>query len=73
MAMGSHCHHRCNPEPCQSSLPPLRWTARPLPCPRCQSRTVGPCGLSHAQPSLQRSRCKGQGSTRTCNALTGTL
>ena len=51
----------------------LRWKDRPLQCPRCQSPNVGPWGLYHYQPGLQRYRCKEQACKRTFNDLTGTL
>ena len=73
MSMVSHLHHLFNPETCQSSIHTLRWKDRPLQCPRCQSLSVGPWGISHAQPGLQRYRCKEQGCKRTFNDLTGTL
>jgi hypothetical protein len=72
MAIVSHLHHLFNPETCQSSLHTLRWQERPLPCPRCQSRNVGPWGTSHAQPGLQRSRGQEQGGQRTFKDRTGT-
>jgi transposase-like protein len=73
MSMVSHLHHFFNAETCQSSLHTLRWKDRPLQCPRCQSLNVGPWGAYHAQPGLQRYRCKEQGCKRTFNDLTGTL
>ena len=53
--------------------PYVAWKDRPLQCPRCQSLNVGPWGTYHAQPGLQRYRCKEQGCKRTFNDLTGTL
>jgi transposase-like protein len=73
MAMVSHLHDLFHPETCQSYLHTLRWKERPLQCPRGQSLNVGPWGTSHAQPGLQRYRCKAQGCKRTFNDLTGTL
>jgi transposase-like protein len=73
MAIVSHLHHLFNPETCQSSIHTLRWKDRPLQCPRCQSLSVGPWGIYHAQPGLQRYRCKEQGCTRTFHDLTATL
>jgi transposase-like protein len=73
MAMVSHLHHLFHAEQCQASIHTLRWQDRPLQCPRCQSHHVGPWGAYHAQPGLQRYRCKEQGCKRTCNDLTGTL
>src|SRR4029450_6186480 len=73
MSMVSHLHHLFNAETCQSSIHTLRWKDRPLQCPRCQSHNVGPWGTYHAQPGLQRYRCKEQACKRTFNDLTGTL
>src|SRR5215510_14868185 len=73
MAIVSHLHHLFAPATCQSYLHTLRWKDRPLQCPRCQSLSVGPWGTYHAQPGLQRYRCKAQGCKRTFNDLTGTL
>jgi len=73
MAIASHLPHLFNPATCQASIHRLCWKDRPLQCPRCQSHHVGPWGAYHAQPGLQRSRCKAQGCTRTFNDLTGTL
>jgi hypothetical protein len=42
MAIVSHLHHLFNVETCQASIHTLRWKERPLQCPRCQSRNVGP-------------------------------
>ena len=73
MPIVSHLHHLFNPEMCQSYIHTLRWKDRPLQCPRCQSHHVGPWGTYHAQPGLQRYRCKEKGCKRTFNDLTGTL
>jgi transposase-like protein len=73
MAIVSHLHHLFNPETCQAYIHRLRWKDRPLQCPRCQSHNGGPWGPYHAQPGLQRYRCKEPGCKRTFNALTGTL
>ena len=73
MAMVSHLHPLFNPETCQAYLHRWRWKDRPLQCPRCQSHHGGPWGTYHAQPGLQRSRCKEQGCKRTFHDLTGTL
>ena len=43
----SHWHHRCNAKQCQASICMLRWQARPLPCPPCQS----PPGAPGAPPN----------------------
>jgi hypothetical protein len=58
MSLVSHLHQLFNAETCQSSIHTLRWKDRPLQCPRCQSHHVGPWGTYHAQPGLQRYRCK---------------
>ena len=73
MTMVSHLHHLFHPATCQAYIHMLRWKDRPLQCPRCQSRNVGPWGTYHAQPGLKRYRCKEQGCKRTFNDLTGTL
>jgi len=73
MSMVSHLHHLFNPATCQSYIHRLRWQDRPLQCPRCQSHNVGPWGMYHYQPGLQRYRCKEKGCKRTFNDLTGTL
>jgi hypothetical protein len=66
MAMVSHLPHLFNPATCPSYLHTWRWKARPLQCPRCQSRSVGSRGPAHAQSGLQRSRCKAPGGKRPC-------
>ena len=73
MSIVSHLHHFFNAETCQSYIHTLRWKDRPLQCPRCQSLNVGPWGTYHAQPGLNRYRCKEKGCKRTFNDLTGTL
>ena len=54
--------------PCQASIRLLRWPARPLPGPRCQSPHSGPWGTDPYRPGGTRSG--GQSGTRPCNALT---
>ena len=71
MSIVSHLQQLFNAETCQSYIHTLRWKDRPLQCPRCESLNVGPWGAYHAQPGLQRYRCKERGCKRTCNALTG--
>jgi transposase-like protein len=73
MSMVSHLHHLFNAETCHSSIHTLRWTDRPRQCPRCQSHNVGPWGMYHYQPGLQRYRCQEQDCKRTFHDLTGTL
>jgi transposase-like protein len=77
MAIVSHLHHLFSAETCQSSIHTLRWKERPLQCPRCQSHNVGLWGTYHAQPGLQRYRCKEKDrkcrrlSTSPCNGAVG--
>ena len=73
MSIVSHLLHLFDAETCQSYIHTLRWKDRPLQCPRCQSLNVGSWGTYHAQPGLQRYRCKEKGCQRTFNDLTGTL
>src|SRR5262252_4606749 len=73
MPVLSYVHQLFNAEQCQAYIHTLRWKDRSLQCPRCQSHNVGPWGTYHAQPGLQRYRCKEKGCKRTCNDLTGTL
>jgi len=73
MAMIAHLHHLFNPETCQSYIHTLRWKDRPLQCPRCQSHHVGPWGVYHYQPGLQRYRCKAKACKRTFNDLRACL
>ena len=73
MSMVSPLHHLFNAAQCQAYIHTWRWKDRPLQCPRCQSLNVGPWGTYHAQPGLQRYRCKAKGGKRTCNDLTGPL
>ena len=63
----SHWHHRCNAKQCQASICMLRWQARPLPCPPCQSPPRGPWSPSQYRPGCQRYRCPR--CQRTCNDL----
>jgi transposase-like protein len=58
MSIVSHLHQLFNAETCQSYIHALRWKARPLQCPRCQSHNVGPWGTYHYQPGLKRYRCQ---------------
>ena len=73
MPTRSYVHHLFSLAQCQAYIHTLRWKDRPLQCPRCQSLNVGPWGTYHAQPGLQRYRCKEQGCKRTFHDLTGTL
>jgi transposase-like protein len=73
MPIVSSLHPLFNTETCQADIHTLRWKDRPLQCPRCQSLNVGPWGTYHAQPGLNRYRCKEKGCKRTFNDLTGTL
>jgi len=43
----SHVHQLFSVETCQAYIHALRWTDRPLQCPRCQSRDVDPWGMYH--------------------------
>ena len=69
MAMVLYLHRLFNPETCQAPIPRLRWTDRPLQCPRCQSHNVGPWGAYHYQPGLQRYRRQEQACKRNCADL----
>src|SRR4029450_13958168 len=73
MSVLSFIHQLFNAEQCHAYIHTLRWKDRPLQCPRCQSRNVGPWGAYHYQPGLQRYRCKEKACKRTFNDLTGTL
>src|SRR5262245_34513914 len=70
MSTLAYLHQFFNIGQCQSYLHTLRWKDRPLQCPRCQSLNVGPWGTYHAQPGLQRYRCKERGCKRTFNDTT---
>ena len=67
----SHVHQLFSVETCQTSLHPLRWKDRPLPCPRCQSQAVDPWGQYHYRPGGKRSWCNG--CKRTFHERTHTL
>jgi transposase-like protein len=69
----SDIHQLFNVDQCQAYSHPLRWKARSLQCPRCQSHHVGPWGPYHYQPGLTRYRCKDTNCKRPFNALTNTL
>lgn len=71
MPVLSHVHHLFNAEQCQASLHTLRWKARPLQCPRCQSHHIGRWGTSQYRPGCTRSCC--HGCQRTFNDLTAPL
>src|SRR5262249_40229922 len=73
MPVLSYVHQLFNVDQCQAFIHTLRWKDRPLQCPRCQSRNVGPWGAYHYQPGLKRYRCKEKACKRTFNDLTGTL
>jgi transposase-like protein len=71
MLVLSHLHQLFNVNTCYAYLHTLRWTDRPLHCPRCQSHDVGPWGNYHYRPGLKRYSC--HGCRRTFNDLTHTL
>jgi transposase-like protein len=71
MTMLSHLHQLFNADTCYVYIHTLRWKERPLHCPRCQSHDVGPWGIYHYRPGLQRYWCNG--CRRTFNDLTNTL
>ena len=72
MSIVLHLRQLFNAETCHSYIYTWRWKDRPLQCPRCRSYNVGPWGMYHYQPGLQRSRCKEHACKRTFNDLTGT-
>jgi transposase len=71
MLVRSHLHQLFNVTTCYAYLHTLRWTDRPLRCPRCQSHDVHPWGTYHYRPGLKRYSC--HGCRRTFNDLTHTL
>jgi transposase-like protein len=71
MPVLSHLHQLFNVNTCHAYIHMLRWRDRPLHCPRCQSHDVGPWGMYHYRPGLQRYWC--HGCRRTFNDLTRTL
>ena len=68
--MLSYVHPLFTVDQCQISLQSLRWKARPLHCPRCQSQDVDPWGNEHYRPGGKRSWWNG--CKRTVNARTHT-
>ena len=50
MLVRSHLHQRFNVTTCSAYIHTLRWTDRPLHCPRCQSHDVSPWGTYHYRP-----------------------
>jgi transposase-like protein len=73
MPILSHLHQLFDVHTCSAYLHRLRWSDRPLQCPRCQSHHVGSWGAYHYQPGLKRYRCKEKTCKRTFNDLTRTL
>jgi transposase-like protein len=71
MPVLSYVHDLFNVDQCHASIHTLRWKARPLQCPRCQSQEVDPWGNYHYRPGCKRSWC--HGCKRTFNDLTDTL
>jgi transposase-like protein len=71
MPILSSVHQLFSPEQCQVYIHALRWSDRPLQCPRCQSQDVSPWGTYHYRPGLKRYGC--HGCRRTFNDLTHTL
>jgi transposase-like protein len=71
MSLLPHIHQRFNADTCHAYIHTLRWTDRPLHCPRCQSHAVSPWGNYHYRPRLKRYWC--HGCQRTFNDLTHTL
>jgi transposase-like protein len=71
MPVLSYVHQLFNAEQCQAYIHTLRWKARPLQCPRCQSQDVDSWGTYPYRPGCKRSW--GNGCKRTFNTLTPTL
>ena len=71
MPVRSPVHPLCNAEPCHADIQTLRWTDRPLQCPRCQSDPSGRWGTYPYRPGCQRAWCPG--CTRTFNDRTAPL
>jgi transposase-like protein len=71
MPVLSYVHQLFDAEPCQTYIHTLRWTERPLQCPRCQSQDGDPWGTYHDRPGCKRYWCNG--CKRTFNDLTNTL
>jgi transposase-like protein len=71
MLVRSHLHQLFNVTTCSAYIHTLRWTDRPLHCPRCQSHDVSPWGTYHYRPGLKRYSC--HSCRRTFNDLTHTL
>ena len=71
MAILSHLHQLYDVHTCYAYLHRLRWTDRPLQCPRCQSHDVDPWGDYHYRSGCKRYWCNG--CDRTFNDLTNIL
>jgi transposase-like protein len=71
MPIRSYLHQLFSAEQCHAYLHRLRWTDRPLHCPRCQSQDVRPWGNYHYRPGIKRYWC--DGCWRTFNDMTNTL
>jgi transposase-like protein len=71
MPVLSYLHQLFHVDQRQVYIHTLRWTERPLQCPRCQSQDIEPWGQYHYRPGCKRywrNGCK-----RPCNDLTTTL
>jgi transposase-like protein len=71
MPMLSYLHQLFNVNTCHTYIHTLRWKARSLQCPRCQSQDVDPWWKYHYRPGGKRYWCHGY--QRTFNDLTNTL
>jgi transposase-like protein len=71
MSVLSHLHPLFHAEQCQAYIHTLRWKARPLQCPRCQSYHIGRWGTYPYRPGCKRSWC--YSGKRPFNDLTHTL
>ena len=71
MPVLAYLHQLFNAEQCQAYIHTLRWTDRPLQCPRCQSHNIGHWGTYQYRPGCKRYWC--HGCKRTFNDLTATL
>jgi transposase-like protein len=70
MPILSHLHDLCRAEDCQADSHTLRWSERPLQCPRCDSHHVSAWGTDHDRPGCTRDR--DHGCERTFNDRTHT-